>query len=83
MYILDVGAKFGIHSSFMPLQNIYNFILVDADLQEIKELKKKYGKKKNISSSSLKAHKEPSEAAINVQSVPKDRKFKTVERLFQ
>jgi len=49
MYILDVGAKFGIHPSFMPLQNIYNFILVDADLQEIKELKKKYVKKKNIS----------------------------------
>lgn len=48
MTILDVGAKFGIHPAFEDLENLYNFILVDADKEEIQQLKKKYKNKNNI-----------------------------------
>lgn len=50
MFILDIGAKFGIHPNFKELEDLYNFILVDADPEEVKDLKKLYKKKKNIES---------------------------------
>ena len=50
MFILDIGAKFGIHPNFKELENLYNFILIDADPEEIKDLKKLYKKKNNIMS---------------------------------
>jgi len=46
MFILDIGAKFGIHPNFKELEDLYNFILVDADPEEVKDLKKLYKKKK-------------------------------------
>jgi FkbM family methyltransferase len=48
MLILDVGAKYGIHPSFRDIKNLYKFLLVDADPQEIINLKKLYKKNKNI-----------------------------------
>ena len=48
MIIMDVGAKFGIHPNFKSLKNLYNFILIDSDPQEIKDLKLQYKNHKNI-----------------------------------
>jgi len=48
MTILDLGAKFGTLPAFKDLKNLYNFILINTDRQEIKDLKKKYKKNFNI-----------------------------------
>jgi FkbM family methyltransferase len=48
MLVLDIGAKFGIHPNFRDLKDLYNFILVDADPEEAKDLKQLYKKKNNI-----------------------------------
>ena len=68
MYILDIGAKFGIHPNFKELENLYNFILIDADPEEIKDLKKLYKKKNNIKSYSYFFDKKnsPKQAKMNL-----------------
>lgn len=42
LVILDIGCKFGLHPSNIPLMNIAEHHLIDADLEEINYLKQHY-----------------------------------------
>lgn len=48
LQILDVGAKFGIHPSNLPLLNCAEHLLIDADTHECVYLNKKYENYENI-----------------------------------
>ena len=39
--ILDIGARYGLHPSWKKLKTSAEFILVDADPNEVERLKKK------------------------------------------
>ena len=46
--ILDIGCRYGIYDQFKKFKNDCVFFMVDADEKEIKRLKKKYKKFKNL-----------------------------------
>lgn len=46
--ILDIGCRYGIYDQFKNFKNDCTFFMVDADIDEIKRLKKKYKKFKNL-----------------------------------
>ena len=45
---VDVGCKFGIHPSLIPIKDLCDHYLLDADELEISRLKEHYKEKKNI-----------------------------------
>jgi len=46
--IVDVGARFGVHPSFLPLHEFSRILLIEADVNECNRLSKKYSSSPNI-----------------------------------
>ena len=46
--IVDIGAKFGIHPSFRKSFDFSEFLLIDADAEEIEYLRSLYQKRNNV-----------------------------------
>ena len=46
--IVDVGCKFGIHPSFLQYKTFSNFLMIDADPNEISYLKTRYKQSENL-----------------------------------
>jgi len=48
LMILDVGCKFGVHPSFLPILDLARFHMIDADAEEVKFLRHHYKGRPNL-----------------------------------
>lgn len=63
--VVDAGARYGLHPTWQPLENIATFHLYELDLDEVNRLKEKYRKKCNIFLNHMALYSSETEVLVN------------------